>query len=315
MRTQVPGETVGLEQSTAAVPVVGLISAAWRRRWLVVIVTGLTLVASFILLIILPPSYDARMVVAPTSPQRNLGSQLGGLGSLGAAMGINLSGGNDDFEKFQLLMTSSIVADELERKHKNPVLSAMFRHQWNAADGRWEEPTGLVPAVGRGLRRIVGLPGWVPPTANSLADLLKRRVHVNKMPETDLVEVTFADRDPEFAHDLLLWLYSEADERLRDATLASAEQERTYVNERLKTEAVVEDRNALGAVLFQLEQKIMMTHAAGAYAAIVVDGPSVSNLPDSPKPAWFIVFGILFGLMFGTTGAVVTDVLASRRPS
>lgn len=306
MITRAHGEALDFEQSTALVPVLGLISAVWRRRLLVAIVTALTLIASLLLLMMMPPSYDASMVLAPAATEHNSASSLGGLASLGAAVGLNVSG-NDDFEKFQLLMTSSIVAKKLEQQHENEVLSAMFPGQWSTATEHWEEPAGLRASIGRDLRTVFGLPGWVPPTDNSLANLLKRRVHVNRVPESDLVEVTFSDRDPQFARNLLFWLYIEADEQLRDAMLASALQQRDYVNQRLKSETVLEDRDALGAVLFQLEQKIMMGHAAGAYAAIVVDGPSVSNLPDSPKPVWFIVFGILFGFMFGTIASVVTE--------
>jgi uncharacterized protein involved in exopolysaccharide biosynthesis len=313
MSTQIRSEIADLEPSTAVVPVLGLVGTVWRRRWLVALITGVTLAASLVLVAIMPPSYDARMVVAPVMTQQNLASKLGGLTSLGSAIGINLNGANDEFEKFQLLLTSSIVAARLEQQHGNQVLTAMFPGQWNTATEQWVEPEGPRAVVGRGLRSLFGLPGWAPPTANSLAKLLKRRVHVNRVPETDLLEVTFADRNPEFARDLLLWLYTAADGQLRDATLASARQERTYVNRKLKTETVVEDRQALVEVLFQLEQKIMMAHATGSYAAIVVDGPSVSDLPDSPKPAWFIVFGILFGLMFGTTAAVIADAVKSRR--
>lgn len=315
MITEAPGETLGLEQSMPVVPVLALISAVWRRRWWVAIVTALTLIASLLLVAVMPPSYDARMVLAPASTQSNLGSSARGLASLGAVVGINMSSGNDDFEKFQLLMTSSIVAAKLEQGHANQVLSTMFPGQWSPATNRWQEPSGLRAAIGRGLRTVFGLPGWVPPTADTLAEQLKRRVHVNAVPESDLVEVTISDRNPQFACSLLLWLYTAADDQLRDVTLSSALQERAYVDQRLKTETVLEDRDALGAVLLQLEQKIMMAHATGAYAAIVVDGPSASNLPDSPKPAWFIVFGILFGLMFGTTAAVAVDAVKAHRRS
>jgi hypothetical protein len=315
MSTQIRSGSGDLGPSTPAVPVLELIGTVSRRRWLVVIVTGVTLVASLILVAILPPSYDARMVVAPVIAQQDMASKLGGLASLGSVMGLNLNGANDEFEKFQLLLTSSIVAERLEQQHGNQVLKAMFPGEWNAATEQWEEPEGLRAVIGRDLRTVFGLPGWLPPTANSLATLLKRRVHVDKVPESDLLEVTFSDRNPEFARDLLLWLYTEADEQLRDATLASASQERTYVNQRLKTEIVVEDREALAGILFQLEQKIMMAHVTGQYAATVVDGPSVSNLPDSPRPAWFIVFGTLFGLMFGITAAVAAEAINSRRPS
>lgn len=314
MVTQVRNDIVDLGPSTAVVPLVGLIGTVWRRRWLVGIVTAVTLVVSLLLLVIMPPSYDGRMVIAPViAEQNNLASKLGGLASLSSAIGLNLNGANDEFEKFQLLLTSSIVAQRLEQYHGDQVRRALFPDQWDAATGRWHEPGGPRAVIGRTLRQVFGLPSWVPPTANALAKVLARRVHVNRVPESDLIEVTFSDRNPQFAHDLLLWLYSAADRELRDATLASAGTERDYVNEKLKTETEVEDRQALVEVLFQLEQKIMMAHAAGSYAAMLVDGPSVSDMPDSPKPAWFIVFGVLFGLMFGVTAAVVVNAIKSRR--
>ncbi len=313
MITQTHSQTAESAQYTEVVPVFGLISTVWHRRRLVSIVTGLTLIASLLLLLILPPSYDARMVVAPVAAKHNLSTKLGGLSSLTSALGVNLSGSNDNFEKFRLLLTSSIVARRLEQQHRNEVLSAMFPNQWDSASGRWVEPDGLRATVGRDLRLVFGLPGWAPPNANSMAMWLKKRVHVNSVPESDLIEVTFSGRNPRFARNLLAWLYSAADEQLRDATLASAKQELTYVNRKLKEETVLEDREALVGVLFQLEQKIIMAHATGAYAAMLVDGPSVSNLPDSPKPIWFIVFGILFGLMFGSITAVIADASKARR--
>jgi capsular polysaccharide biosynthesis protein len=313
MITQAHSQPEEPAQYKEVVPVFHLISTLWRRRRLVGAVTGATLVASLLLLLILPPSYDARMVVAPVATQHNLSSKLGGLSSLTSVLGVHLGGNNDNFEKFRLLLTSSIVAKRLEERHRNAVLSAMFPNEWDVAAGRWVEPDGLRATVGRDLRLIFGLPGWAPPNANSMAMWLKKRVHVNSVPESDLIEVTFSDRNPQFARNLLFWLYDEADEQLRDAALASAKQELSYVNGKLKTETVLEDRKALVAVLFQLEQKIMMAHATRDYAAMLVDGPSVSNLPDSPKPIWFIVFGILFGLMFGSVAAVVADAIAAWR--
>lgn len=296
------------EPDTAVVPVLSMIETVWRRRKMVSVVMALTLICSLLLLLIMPPAYDARMVVAPVAMQHGA-SKLGGLMSLTSAFGVHLNSGNDDFEKFRLLLTSSIVAKRLEQAHKNQVLSKMFPGQWSRAQERWIEPEGLRPVVGRALRTMFGLPGWVPPNADSLAELLKKRVHVNTVPESDLLEVTFSSRDPQFARNLLLWLYEGADEQLRDSALAASQQELAYINQKLKTVTVVQDREALVGVLFQLEQKIMMAHATGAYAAMVVDGPSVSNLPNSPKPVWFIVFGVLFGLMFGSIAAVIADAI------
>lgn len=313
MSSNIQSHSVRSEQDTAVVPVLGMIETVWRRRKLVSLVAAVTLICSLLLLVIMPPSYDARMVVAPVAMQHGSASKLGGLMSLTSALGVHLNSGNDDFEKFRLLLTSSIVAKRLEQTHKNQVLSEMFPGEWNRAQERWTEPEGLRPVIGRDLRTIFGLPGWVPPNADSLAKLLKKRVHVNTVPESDLLEVTFSSRDPRFARSLLLWLYQGADEQLRDATLAAAKQELAYINQKLKTVTVVEDREALVGVLFQLEQKIMMAHATGAYAAMVIDGPSVSNLPDSPKPVWFIVFGILFGLMFGSITAVLLEAISARR--
>lgn len=313
MSTDIQHNSVMPVQDTAVVPVLGLIETVWRRRKMVGIVTAGTLVCALILLLIMPPSYDARMVVAPVAMQRNSESKLGGLMSLTSAFGVHLNSGNDDFEKFRLLLTSSIVAKRLERAHKNDVLGELFPGQWNAARDSWMEPEGLRSIIGRGLRIMFGLPGWVPPNADSVAMLLKRRVHVNTVPESDLLEITFSSRNPKFARNLLLWLYQGADEQLRDTTLTSAQQELKYVNQKLKTVTVVEDREALVSVVFQLEQKIIMAHATDAYAAMVIDGPSVSNLPDSPKPIWFIVFGILFGLMFGAVGAVMAEAVTARR--
>lgn len=314
MNTEINPQSPNPAASAPVLPLVGLIQTVLRRWKLVSIVTGLTLSVSLLLLSLTPPAYDARMVVAPAgNGAANMAtSKLGGLASVASAMGANLSpleGRSDEFEKFRLLLTSSIVAASVERDHRKPVLSMMFDGEWNAASGRWVRPSGPISLVKQGLDILFGLPSWAPPNAETLAAKLKKNVHINRVPESDLIELTFASRDPDFARNLLGWLYVEADRRLRKTALAQSRQELNYVNRKLQTVTVQEDRAALTQLVFQLEQKIMLTQSNQPYAAMVVDGPTVPNLPDSPKPVWFIVFGILFGIMLGSITAVVVDLM------
>lgn len=292
----------------------GLLRSLLRGWWIIAAATAISIVAAVALIKTLEPKYEATMILSPASQydRQGLASSTSRLSSLAAITGIRMPADEfvSNFSRCLEIMTSVKLANQLIDKYD--LAKELFASQWDAEEGKWVPPSGLLTSAKSVVRRYFGLPEWSPPDGRTIADYLKTVVKVSPINDTGLRKVTFTHSDPELAVQIFEWMHREADTMIRNDTLERSTTYIAYIKSKLQTETFAEHRDSLISLLAQQERTMMMLTVDLPFCARIEDGPFVSEKPVSPRP---ILILSLAGSGGGFLGIFLVFLVNSLRRS
>jgi uncharacterized protein involved in exopolysaccharide biosynthesis len=298
-----------------ALPIDRFRSDIWASRLLVAAATVIGIALGALMSFLSPRSYDASVMVAPVavSAEDPSSQQLRNLAASVAGVAIANRPDTAKFDSFEHMLSSIAVAERLERDHQ--VLQHVYVREWDAADQRWIAPTGTIATIRSKILAAFGVPAWAPPSPESLAGQLKRQVKIVTDPRSSIITLTYANKDPAFATEMLQWLCDETDHVLKERDQQATKAQIDYIDARLQTIQVEEHRRALGELLLDLERKAMITAIDQPYAATIIDGPRAPDLPSSPRPFVSLAVGLLGGFTVGCMIALYRRRRRGLRPA
>lgn len=216
-------------------------------------------------------------------------ARLIGLGGPGGPAGV-------EYTKFQSLLSSSILA---ERLAKEGILQQMYPKRWDASTHSWKSPSGFFSPISSAVRAALGMPARHEPSARDIEALLKGSLVQNLSLQTSLLDLSFTSTDPEFAKMFLTRVHRDADNILRENARTRSARRIHYLQQTLINVTAVEQRSALIQLLNQETQTSMMIESDPNYSADMVDPPSVTPDPISPKFVIVMLGSVLGGLIAG----------------
>lgn len=294
-------------------------AAAWallRRRWWVIALT--TIAALLIGILVLHSAtyrYTSTMVISPaqTSGSDGISSRLGSLGGLASAVGVSLpeGGGGAAFKLYVEGLKSYDVAQVLARDPD--IMHHLFFAEWDAATRQWRRPQGAMHGFINAVKDVLGIPNlpWQAPDATRLQTLFETQLMVEVNARSPVVIVRFEDRDPAFANRLLERINSTTDGLLRARAILRTNDYIAYLNAKLRTVELTEQRQSITQTLDDQERIKMAESSTRPFAAEVFSGPSATSRPTSPKPYKLLLLAMLGGVGLG----VAIVLLHARRRS
>lgn len=288
-----------------------------RRRWAWILAgTLLAAMAALVLQVLSPPVYTASAVMGPASGgSDSLQGKLSGLAGLAGLAGVNLGrdAGIPAFEKFKFMVYSKRLGDY--QAAKPGFLQEMFPKQWDAAGRRWKQPEGLGQAFRSTVNPIFGLPAWLPPGGDDIAATYDRNLGVSKVSTTEMVRMTYKDRDPERALALLKGIIADSDNLIRIDAASRAAEQADYLRGRLAQTTIEEYRDTLLKLLAEQEQTLMLTQSSLPFAAEPVQQPIVDRVPNK-RPVLYALIAAVVGFSFSAFIAIVVESWRAgrRRP-
>jgi uncharacterized protein involved in exopolysaccharide biosynthesis len=257
------------------------------------------------------PTYTVEMVVAPASGPGQIARSSGPTISSFAA-GL-LGGGISSapiprYEQFLHLITSVPMAERLEEKYG--LLQIIKAENWDAENQRWVRPP---PNFRSKVKQFFGLPAWTAPNIGALADFLRDTVSISPVDNTSYRRISIEHSDPEFALTLLIWLYEEAEEMLRDKSMISTLAQIRYIEKQLAKVTIADHRLGLIALLSEQEKTMMLADGGAAFSAEVTELPVIPNRPTSPRPVSTLVAAALASIAFGVVLVFVLNMALGNR--
>lgn len=250
----------------------------WEERlFLIVCVLAFLFLTGFYI-IVSTPKYTATILINHAAPVQDP-SSIGGI-SMGGA--LSLLGSSDRDPKFELFLTiikTENFARRLERKY----------HFIERA-----------PAQER-IRNI-----------SSLVKLL-RQVNIDENVSNNTAKLSLQLASKKFAARFLLAVYKEGNLVTRRIYARRAEKFSAYLEDRIKNEPNRSLQDALGSLLEIQERFLMVTKVDLPYAAQLLDGPSVSNTPTSPKVELLLAIALFVGFILGLISIMVWDAVRKER--
>ncbi len=296
----------GLPPEQALSPVsAGLATDAYNLVWL--IIRGKWIILAGVVLAVLyagysltkfQPVYEARMIVAPIESGSGLRLPAG-LGRIASQIGFPIEEKTaSNFDRFRVLVGSVALATRLDRKYG--YVKEVFAGSWDEARMVWIPPTGFRVDMENFFRRFFPIAEWQPPTVHNLAAYIKGSVATDYLEDNPLVyEIVIQHRDRDFALTLLARVYIEAEAFLRAQEVGRAQGQLEYVRDQLARTTVSDYRLSLIQVLAEQETKMMELQADLPLVGEVIEPPTVSDQPTKPAVIFYLILGVIAGLVFG----------------
>ena len=160
-------------------------------------------------------------------------------------------------------------------------------------------PEGPIAKVKDWVYGFFNLPPWTPPSASTLAEFLDEEVIVAEVGNSGMRRILFRHSDPSFAVDLLRWIHREGDELIREEAQERTSRQIDYIESKLATITVVEQRFSLVQLLSDQEKRMMMIKVDLPFAARIVQPPTASEAPTFPDPGMILLVAVIAGVVLG----------------
>ena len=276
-----------------------LLAAFWRARGIVVFAAFLGGAISLSYITFLrTPQYMASAMVAPIESGGG-----GGVKQAAAAFaGIDLGGmSSGDFDKFLHLLHSVRLAEVLQRKYG--LMADAYPGQWDYVKHEWKKPSGTLAAVKAGIKSVLGLPPWSPPTASGFSVFLTKKIELQRVAgsspldlknKTTIVSVELDDREE--ALRFLQLAIREADEISRQDQLTNTERRISYLTKLLDQTQEVYLKQSLQQLLMGEEQTLITARANKFYSIDMIDTPNADSIPTGTPPLKILIMGTMIGI-------------------
>jgi uncharacterized protein involved in exopolysaccharide biosynthesis len=257
----------------------------WRRRWLVIAITGVFAVASVAYALLATPTYKSEVVIVEVREDSlggaaTLANQLGGLASI---VGVNLSGlGGDNNGK--AVLDSRHLTEEFIRRYV-PIETIIKqagprRTMWYAVKNFRDSVLTIREDV-RANKIIVGIE-WEDPG----------------------VAARYANEYVALANELV-----------RNRTLAEATRNINYLNQQIEKTTVLELRRVMYNLIETETKRLMLANSRTEYAFTVVDPAVTPELRASPQRARLVITFTFIGGVLGSLLALLLHARERRRMS
>lgn len=264
-------------------------------KWLILACATLCFAAATTLAFIMTPKYEARVVsiYAKEDSGGRLAGQFGGLADLA---GINLGSGSDGSDAALAFLKSRTFLDRFIAE--NELLPALYAGIWDSQKKTWTVP-----------------PEEQPTPYKAYQFFNNELLNVATDQKTGLITLTITWKDREQAVRWANTLVHEANEQLRQKTIAETQQSIAYLEKELQKTSVVEVQNTIFRVMESLIKTMMMANTQEQFAFKVID-PAIVVDEDSfvkPKRPLMMALGLLGGLFLGIVVVFLRKAIQSHR--
>jgi uncharacterized protein involved in exopolysaccharide biosynthesis len=290
--------------------VAGAAATLRARRWWIVAVAVVSLIAAVAYLRTADYTYSASFRVVPAPGSNRESNSLGALSTLATLTGATLE--SIPVTPFRLYTEGIYTRQVAAGLAGDPaVMRHVFADEWDAAAGKWREPSGPGRSLGRLADRIGGVAdrGWSPPDAARLQQWITTNVRIDQTAKTPVATLALDDRDPRFAAAFLTRLHRDADDWVRARSLERSRANIAYLVQRLPGVTQADHRDAIFATLNDQQQRLMAASNPAPFAAEPFGSAVVSPQPTAPRQIPLL----LLALVLGTAVGVALALLIPRR--
>jgi len=250
------------------------------------------------------PSYTARMIISPQTPQTGFSenttsASAGGLTSKLAAVlgGGATSAAGGMFERLKLAMNSQQLARRLDGQYA--LSREIFASRWDSEKGRWKPEIKTEPTWRQRLDAYLHQTQNLSQGTEALARAVGGMVQFVPVENTLFWEVKIMHSDPNIALRWLTMIFAEADNLLRDQDRESKKQQVRFLKERVKTAELAGLKISLYGAMITLEKSLHMMETGLPYSATIVETAYASELKTTPNLTKMIAIPALGAGFFG----------------
>lgn len=273
-----------------------LISALWRGKLFIILVTAFFSVSAVALALYLPNKYQSSVLLAPANSSsgdslKGVAGQLGGLASL-AGISVGGTGISNTALALEIVKSRDFLMRFIEKYELLVPLMAVKR--WDAKTQAFVlDETAYLDGV---WVRDVSFPRQPKPSLQEAYEEFIDIVSVSKNTETGMVTLGVEHYSPVLAQSVVQNLVVELNQYMKLRDMAEAQLSLKYLQEELTKTQIEEVRQALYQLIEEQTKKLMLTQVTEEYVFKIIDPAIVPERKAKPNRVLICVLGFLMGL-------------------
>ena len=264
-----------------------LFSIIWNKKIFISIFTSFAALISVLYALYLPNIYTSSSLLAPTTEDNSLSSQLGSFSGLAGLAGVSLPAGNisnsqiavkriESFEFFSKYFLPNIkledlmAVDEWDAKNNTVVYDDS---EFNSTTNEWSRK----------------------PSDQKAYKEYKRALSISQEELTGLVYLSMKHKSPVVAQNWVDTIIYNINECMREIDKQDAQNSIDFLNESLKNTNSQSIKVVFAKLMESQMQTLMLASSNEAYVFKTINSPIVPEDKSSPSRALICILGTLLG--------------------
>ena len=264
-----------------------LFSIIWNKKLFISIFTSIAALISVLYALYLPNIYTSSSLLAPTTEDNSLSSQLGSFSGLAGLAGVSLPAGNisnsqiavkriESFEFFSKYFLPNIkledlmAVDEWDAKNNTVVYDDS---EFNSTSNEWSRK----------------------PTDQKAYKEYKRALSISQEELTGLVYLSMKHKSPVVAQNWVDTIIYNINECMREIDKQDAQNSIDFLNESLKNTNSQSIKVVFAKLMESQMQTLMLASSNEAYVFKTINSPIIPEDKSSPSRALICILGTLLG--------------------
>ncbi|MCF2948428.1 Wzz/FepE/Etk N-terminal domain-containing protein [Paraglaciecola aquimarina] len=284
-----------------------IVKAFWVDKYLILLISAIGLIISFVVVISLEKVYTAEIIVTPTQNTQNsslssLSSQFSGIASLA---GIQMNNQTDNKIGIALETIRSKVFLKAFVERHSILIPLLAAKTWNndkkqlSIDEKIYNREKSVWLDKKGNTQPYGPDSW---------DIQKKfddSLEINENKSTGLIKLSFSHYSPRAASNWLNMLIEDINNFTRETDTNRIKQNILYLQEQLKKTNVVEMQRVFFNIIEEQTKELMLTQINDNYIFTVIEPAIEPKKPSRPQKVLLIALGFLSGLLIGVMYSLI----------
>lgn len=288
--------------------------AIWRGKWIIIGVTALFAIASVFYALSLPNIYKSEALLAPADAEQQggLGALAGQFGGLASLAGINMGGGKADKTVLAIeIIKSRDFFSKFAQKH-NILPDLMAIKEWDLESNTVVYDEEIYSPGKDVWLRDVDPPRKTIPSMQEAKIVFDKLLHIEKNPETGMVNISVDHYSPDVAKQWVDWLIQDINIEMKSRDKEEAEKSITFLQSQIATTAITEHKTLLYQLIEEQTKTLMFTEIREEYVFKTIDPALSSENKFKPKRAIICILGTILGCLFGSIFIIIHYFLRKK---
>ncbi|WP_193038992.1 Wzz/FepE/Etk N-terminal domain-containing protein [Pseudoalteromonas nigrifaciens] len=288
-----------------------LFAVIWQGKWLIIAITALFAVASFVYAINQPNIYKSEALLAPAEQEGSGGlagltGQFGGLASLA---GVNLGGGSSNKAQLaiEVLKSRQFTSDFIQKHNILPDL--MAAKTWDMQTNTVVYDSEMYDAQNNKWIREVEAPFKPKPSMQEAYKEFSEILNASSDKETGMVKIAIEHVSPSVAQQWVSWLIEDINKSMKERDVLEAVKSTDFLTQQLEQTKIADIRAVLYKLVEEQTKTIMFAKVRDEYVFKTIDAALVPEEKFKPKRALIAILGTMLGGMLSVMLVLVRNYM------
>lgn len=271
----------------------------WKNKILILCISTLVSITTLVTVIFLPNIYTSSALVAPSSEDETLSSQLGQFSSIAGLAGISVPSGKSNatneaverIQSFDFFSTYFLPNIKLE--------DLLAVKDWDQISNNLTYDPKLFDKNKMEWVRKVNPPKELIPSDQEAFTVYKKILYVSENKENGFVTISISHRSATIAKAWVDIIIKNINTSMRELDQSVSSNSIDFLNEMIIETNNKEIREVLSDLLATQMQNLMLASANENYVFKILDSPQIPERKSAPSRLAILIIGTIIGFILG----------------